>query len=564
MDHLLPHQVAVTLLSLGILLAAARIMGEIVGRFGQPQVLGEILAGMLLGPTVFGRLAPETAAMLFPDQGGIAFFFDGLITLAITLFLLVAGMAVDLTSIWRQGKTATAVGLAGICFPFAMGFGAAWALPSLWGVGSNAHPTIFSLFFAAALSISALPVIAKILMDLGLYRSDFGMLVVGAAVFNDLIGWVIFAIVLGMAGGGGGTGTQAARVLWMTLAFTALTLTAGRWVVHRALAWVQAYSNVPGAVMAFAIVSALLGAALAEWIGIHASFGSFLVGVALGDSSHLREHTRTLFDRFVSFLFAPLFFATIGLRTDFLVHFDGLLFVSIVVIATIGKVIGCGLAARWAGMATREAWAVGFAMNARGAMQIILGLVALQGGLINERLFVALVGMALFTTLLSGPVIGALLRRKIAHRLTDYLSAKTFFRYLDSEDRSEAIREMASRVSTVTGIGPEEISVPVLKREEAMATGIGNGVAVPHARVDKLRKPIVSVALSKFGVDFDAPDGKKAQIIFLILLPEKDEGTLLDLHADIARKFSSEELRRSAFQAKGFYEFLGLLKSDGP
>ena len=101
MDHLLPHQVAVTLLSLGILLAAARIMGEIVHRFGQPQVLGEILAGILLGPTVFGRLAPETTAVLFPAQGGIAFFFDGLITLAITLFLPVAGMGVDLTSIWR-------------------------------------------------------------------------------------------------------------------------------------------------------------------------------------------------------------------------------------------------------------------------------------------------------------------------------------------------------------------------------------------------------------------------------------------------------------------------------
>jgi Kef-type K+ transport system membrane component KefB len=539
-------------------------MGEIVHRLGQPQVLGEILAGILLGPTVFGRLAPKTAAVLFPAQGGIAFFFDGLITLAITLFLLVAGMGVDLTSIWRQGKTATAVSLAGICFPFAMGFAAAWAFPSLWGIASNEDPIIFSLFLATALSISALPVIAKILMDLGLYRSDFGMLVVVAAVFDDLIGWVIFAIVLGMAGAGGGTGAQAVRVLWMTLAFTVLTLTAGRWVIHRVLARVQAYSNLPGALMAFALVSALLGGALAEWIGTHACFGSFLAGVALGDSSHLREHTRTLFDRFVSLFFAPLFFATIGLRTDFLVHFDGLLFVSIVVIATIGKVIGCGLAARLTGMTTREAWAVGFAMNARGAMQIVLGLVALQAGVINERLYVALVGMALFTTLLSGPAISTLLRRKVPHRLTDYLSTRTFIRYLASEERSEAIREMAERVGKVTGLRPEEISVPVLRRERAMATGIGNGIAVPHARVDKLRKPIVSVALSEFGVDFDAPDGERAQVIFLILLPETDEGTLLlDVHADIARKFSSQEMRRSVFQTRNFHEFLGLLKHDG-
>jgi mannitol/fructose-specific phosphotransferase system IIA component (Ntr-type) len=119
-------------------------------------------------------------------------------------------------------------------------------------------------------------------------------------------------------------------------------------------------------------------------------------------------------------------------------------------------------------------------------------------------------------------------------------------------------------VCVVTGLRPEEISVPVLRRERAMATGIGNGIAVPHARVNKLRKPIVSVALSEFGVDFDAPDGEKAQLIFLTLLPETDEGTLLlDVHADIARKFSSEEMRRSAFQTRNFHEFLGLLKHDG-
>ena len=561
---MLSHHITIAFLSLGILLATARILGEITHRFGLPQVLGEILAGVLLGPTVLGTLAPEAGAMLFPREGEIPLFFDGLITLAITLYMLVAGMAVNLTSIWRQGKTATAVSLAGILFPFAMGFAAALALPSLWGLESNADPIIFALFFATALSISALPVIVKILIDLGLYRSDFGMLVVGSAVFNDLVGFVIFAIVLGIADVGSGTGPHAIGILWMTLTFTALVLTVGRWGSHRVLAWVQARSNVPGAVISFSLVSALLGAALAQWIGIHACFGSFLVGVALGDSSHLREQTRFIIDRFTSFFFAPIFFASIGLRTNFLLHFDGLLFVSMVVIATIGKVVGCGLAARFTGMEKREAWAVGFAMNARGAMQIILGLVALEAGLINERLFVALVAMALFTTLTSGPAIKKLLSRKITRRLTDYLSAKTFCPQLASEGRWEAIREMAEKVGRATGIPPEEIAVPVLKRERAMATGIENGIAVPHARIDRLRKPVVSVALSGSGVDFDAPDGKKAQIIFLILLPEADDGTLLDVLADIARKFSSDEMLGSALQTRSFGEFLGLLKGDGP
>src|SRR5512133_283876 len=171
MTSLSPHEITVMFLSLGILLATARFFGEIAKRFNQPSVLGEILAGVVWGPTIVGMLAPQVNSFLFPQIGGGAVVWHGLMTLAITLFLLVAGLEVDLSSVWRQGRMALTVGFAGIIGPFGVGFAAAWFLPRLMGGNGHADPLIFSLFMGTALSISALPVIAKTLMDLNLSRS---------------------------------------------------------------------------------------------------------------------------------------------------------------------------------------------------------------------------------------------------------------------------------------------------------------------------------------------------------------------------------------------------------
>jgi Kef-type K+ transport system membrane component KefB len=519
------------------------------------------MAGVLWGPTIFGALAPVWSAFLFPRQGGGALALDGLMTLAITLFLLVAGLEVDLSSIWRQGKTAINVGIAGIIGPFAVGFAAAWFFPRLMGRETGADPLIFALFMATALSITALPVIAKTLMDLNLYRSDLGMLVVAAAVFNDLVGWIIFAVILGMLGTGAAHTLSIGQTIWLTLGFAFGMLTVGRWLIHRALPWVQAHLSWPGGVLGFALSLALVSAAFTEWIGIHAIFGAFLAGVALGDSRHLRERTRATIEQFVSFIFAPLFFASIGLKVNFVTHFDPLLVVTVLVIATLGKVLGCGVAGRMSGLARREAWALGFGMNARGAMEIILGLLALKYGMIGERLFVALVVMALVTSLLSGPLMQRVLHLKKTRRFTDFLTPRTFANHLNARSRLEAIAELADAAAGGTGLDPSDIRDGVLIREQLMATGIGNGLAVPHARLRGLAAPVVTVGLSTAGIDFDAPDGTPAHVIFLILTPVHDDGAQLEILADIATTFKVKEIREQAVNAATFLEFLALVRS---
>jgi Kef-type K+ transport system membrane component KefB len=562
MDRLAPHEIVVMFLALGTLLGSARILGEIARRFHQPAVLGEILAGILLGPTVFGWLAPGAHEALFPATGSIALVLDAFTVLAITLFLLVAGMEVDLSTIWRQGKAAISVGISGMVFPFAVGFGTAVLLPGLMGREDGADSLVFALFFATALSISALPVIAKTLMDLNLYRTDLGMVVVAAAIFNDLIGWIIFAMVLGLMGASAeGHGMSIGHTIWMILALAGLLLTVGRLAIHRVLPWIQAHTGWPGGVLSFALTAALLCAALTEWMGVHAIFGAFLFGVALGDSSNLREQTRATIERFISFFFAPLFFASIGLKVDFIAHFDLLLVLAVLVIACFGKIIGCTVGARWAGMPRREAWAVGFGMNARGAMEIILGLLALQAGVIRERMFVALVVMALVTSMISGPMMQRLLREKKARSLSSYTSRNAFASALEAGDRWQAIDELARLAASAHSLDGDAVAAAVTARERAMATGLGGGVAVPHGRLAGLEEPLVAVGLSKEGVDFDAPDGEPARLILLLLTPEEDAGEQLELLAEIARTFSDRRAVDRAVACQSYTELLALLRS---
>src|SRR5690606_25864823 len=207
-------------------------------------------------------------------------------------FLLVAGMEVELGRVWRQGKAAISVSFWGVVIPFGVGFGAAWLAPRALGSEADADRLIFALFFATALSISSLPVIARPLLDLNLFRTDIGMVIIASAIVQDLVGWIIFAVILGLMGSAGGHGLPIGATIALTLGFAVVMLTVVRWLVHRALPWIQAHASWPGGVLGFALSIALFGAAFTEWIGVHAIFGTFMAGVAVGDSPHLRERTR--------------------------------------------------------------------------------------------------------------------------------------------------------------------------------------------------------------------------------------------------------------------------------
>ncbi len=560
MKGLSHHELTTLFFALAALLGSARLLGEIATRLRQPAILGEILAGILLGPTVLGAVAPGWSEALFPTEGNFPVALHGLVTVSIALFLLVAGLEVDLSAVLRQGKAAFHVGFTGMILPFLAGFGLAWWFPRLAGAEEGSDRLIFALFLATAMSISALPVIVKTLIDLNLFRSDLGMIIVASAVLHDLVGWNIFAVILGMMNGAEGIGEVGATIA-LTLLFVGTMLTAGRWLIDRMLPWIQAHTSWPGGVLGFALTGGLLCAALTEMIGIHAIFGAFIFGVALGDSSHLRAHTRTILAHFISFIFAPIFFASIGLQVNFVTHFDLPLVLLVLAIGSIGMVAGCTMGARMAGIGRRESLAIGFAMNARGAMEIILGLLAFQAGLIGERLFVALVIMALFTSLTSGSIMQALLRRKRPARIHDYLTGKRFTAGLRAVDRREAIAELAQMACAGSELDADAAFEVAWNREQVMSTSIDDGIAVPHARITGLKTPLVALGLSARGIDFDAKDGKPARVIFLIITPRGEHRRQLELLADIGQSFRDPEFVERLSRVTNYTEFLSLLKS---
>jgi Kef-type K+ transport system membrane component KefB/mannitol/fructose-specific phosphotransferase system IIA component len=554
------HAITILLLSLAVLLAGARVAGELCRHLGQPAILGEILVGIVLGPTVFGALFPGASAWLFHDPAS-AQVRQGFGQVAVCLFMLVAGLEVDLGAVARRGLSALGVSLSGIVIPFAVGFATAYAWPDLLGGTPGIQTLHFALFFATALSISALPVIAKTLMDLGLFRSDIGMVVISAAIVEDLIGWIVFALVLGLIGTGATHTFSPGGTAILVVCYAVGMLTIGRWLLNRILPAAYAYLSWPGGVLGLVLVLDLLCAAFTEWIGVHAIFGSFLLGIALGDSRHLRGRTRATLEHFISFFFAPIFFASIGLRVDCIRNFDGILVTTVLVVACIGKVLGAGLGARWGGLPWRESWAIGFAMNARGAMEIILGLLALQYHLITEAMFVALVIMALVTSLMSGPAVSRILRRIRPARLADMLGARTFAGLLRGRDSEVAIRELVACAAAQTTLDPAVICQAVIAREREMPTGMGNGVAVPHARLAGLAQPVLAVGLSDTGIDFGAPDGRPIHVVVLLLTPQDDHAMQIELLAEIAEAFRDGKVAEQAVRVRGHTEFLALIKA---
>lgn len=547
-------------LSLAILIGCARILGEIAEKFKQPAILGELLAGIILGPSVFGMIAPELKASIFPSSGPVYIGLQFMSSLAIALFLLLAGMEIDLRSVVKQGKKALAVSFGGMVIPFGLGLAVAIGAPHLIGQTEIENKTAFVLFFATALSISALPVIARILMDLKLIKSHMGVTVLTAAIVNDLIGWLIFAMVLGMIGASGAP-HGIGFTLTATVLFAGFMFTAGTKIIEKIYPWIQAHLSWPAGSLSFIVVGALLCAAFTEWIGIHAIFGTFIFGVAVGQCPHVREKTLHTLESFISFIITPIFFASIGLEVNFFTSFDFSVVMIVLVIGTVGKVGGSWLGGRIAGLNNKESSAIGWAMNARGVMEIILGLIAFQAGLISESLFVALVVLALLTSMTSGALVQKILKRRTPAQLVGLMKRDQIELSLNTIERDDVIKELAEKVSSKFSLDKEKLIELVLKRESLDSTGLENGVAIPHCRMPGITEPKIVLGINKNGVNFHSLDQSLSKAVFMIITPEDDPQSQLEIIAQIATLFASPEVTQKFINCKTADELIAFVKS---
>jgi len=297
-------------LQICVMLASALAFGQVMRKLHQPAILGELIGGILLGPTIFGFFAPNCYLFLFPTEGGSTLGREAVINIGMLFFLFVAGLEVDLAQLRRSGLSVVLTGVLGVLVPFGLGFGLVLFLPDLWGPQVHNQIIIFALFMGTALSISALPVIARILVDLDLTQKEIGVIVMAAATINDLIGWSLFAVILSTST----LNNLPSKNLWVTLflalGFSVLVLCVGRLTGQRALHWLRSHLRWPSGFIGVTSIIILVAAAAAEAIGIHAIFGAFLVGVAFSGSFGERNEAHDAIYHFAVSFFAPLYFVT--------------------------------------------------------------------------------------------------------------------------------------------------------------------------------------------------------------------------------------------------------------
>jgi len=388
------------LLQFIVIILATRILGMLFRRFGQPSVIGEIAAGILLGPSLLGWLWPASAKFLFPASslGTLQLFSQ----IGVCVFMFVVGMELDLAQVRQRARAAIGISSAGIILPFALGAGAAFFLFKGFAVEGTAFPA-FALFMGIALSITAFPVLARILKERGLTHTPLGAMAITCAAAGDATAWAILAFVVAIAKA---TGLAATALnLALVLFFVALMLVVVKpWLARRLPTHGEPGAGVIAAVMMILTASALT----TEVIGIHALFGAFLAGVVMPKQKEFHEHLIVRLENFSGVFLLPLFFAFSGLRTDLSVlddSSDWLICIGIIALAVLGKLGGTFLAARLAGMNGRDAFALGALMNTRGLVELVALNIGYDLGILSPRIFAMLVLMALVTTFMTGPLL---------------------------------------------------------------------------------------------------------------------------------------------------------------
>lgn len=401
------HELLLVLVQLPLLLLVARGLGELMRRINLPPVVGELLAGVLLGPSLFGLLLPDLQAWIFPQIQEQSNLLSVISWLGVLFLLIVTGLETDLKLILRKGKTALLISLGGIIIPFITGFGLGWLLPDNFLADPDKR-LVFSLFIATAMSISAVPVIAKVLMDLNLIRRDIGQVTLAAGMTDDTIGWILLSVVSGLASSGKfdfGTifHSVSAAVLFLAIAFTI-----GRTIVDQILRWVDDYVGGVSASISVVLILSLSAAALTHALGLEAALGAFVVGILAGQSRRFSNEAGHLLEVFTAAFLAPIFFASAGLKVNFLALLvpQTLIFGLIVLaVACVGKFTGAYLGSRVGGLSHWEALAIGSGMNARGAMEIVVATIGLSLGVLNPQMYSIIVMVAIVTSLMAPPLL---------------------------------------------------------------------------------------------------------------------------------------------------------------
>jgi Kef-type K+ transport system membrane component KefB len=412
----------IVLIQLTVIIAASRMFGGLFRRIGQPLVCGEIAAGLILGPSFFGRMFPHLFQTVFNPSVGQIFAIMSQIGLILLMFLI--GLEFDFGHLRNNRGAALSVSMAGIILPFGLGLLLGHRMHM--ALGMSGSWLNFSLFMAVAMSITAIPILGRIMVEMNINRTRLGSLTISAAAADDASGWILLALVTAIAR----SSLNPLKLGVMVLEVVAFALCAV-WVVRPLLAkWTEwqmreHHGKLSLGALAVLLIMIMVAAMITNLIGIFSIFGAFVFGAILYDRHEFRKAVQERLRDFVTVFFLPIFFTYTGLRTDIgtMAGSDLWLMCGLVILtAFVGKFGGCWLAARFNGLPWREASMIGVMMNTRALMELIVINIGLELGVIPKSVFFMLVLMAVASTYVTTPILRRLVRSSELEQ--DYLNSE--------------------------------------------------------------------------------------------------------------------------------------------
>lgn len=563
MHYLNEQNIFIFLVQIVILLGLARGLGEVFRKWKQPPLTAELLVGILLGPTIMGRFMPFWHQAVFPNDIIQQNMLETVAWIGVLFLLLETGLEIDFASAWRQRGDALKIALADIIVPMIIAFVPCFLFLNHY-LANPEQRLFFAIFMATVMTISAMPITARVLHDLKLSKTDLGFLIMSALSVNDIIGWLIFILVLGFFTQAGLDLMKIFITAGTTIAFTVICLTFGRKLADKVITGIKKRKMPqPGVPLTFICLLGALCGAITQKIGIHALFGFFIAGIMAGGSRALSENVRQVISQMVYAIFVPLFFVNIGLKVDFLKSFDIFLILFISVIGISGRFLGAWIGVNLTKLSKTNRLSIAIAHTPGGAMEIVVGLLALEYKLITEPIFVAIVFGAVISSVILGHWFDYSIKKRKKVSILEYFSAQGIIGNLKHNDRNKAIEELCE-LAADQDESPDAKTIyqAVIKRETEMGTAIEEGISVPHARLSDIKRPLVLFGRSTDGIEWNAPDGKPVHFVFLILTPKEDYDAQVQVLGFIAKTMSEKKNRTDIKEAADSHEIWSLFQRE--
>lgn len=506
------------LLQLSIIFILTNFINSFLKKIKQPTITGDLLIGIILGPTILGLFFPKVYEFIFPQNLVQVAMLDTLAWFGLFLVLLSTGIEVDFSSVWKQRKNALVISALDIIIPIIFSMIFIFFLPNKYFEFSE-NKLITAFFVSVIMTISALPIAIRALREVGIMKSDLGFLIISALTINDIIGWIIFTLLLSLFSLKSFDWEIAIKIVIYTGVFTFLALNIGKKIVNWLFSKVinQDSDGIQGVLTVLISTGVVFGLITLE-IGIHTLFGFFIAGIVAGDSPIFTKSARNTVHNFVYSVFASLFFVNIGLKINFFENFNLFLALFITIVGIAGRYLGAWIGSTLSNK-TKYRNIISIAHTPGGEMHIVVSLIALSFGLLNKELFVAIVFAAILSSIINGPWLS------FASKRFDYLESFEILIYpgvkLEAQNKQQAINKLLNLLNLE--YSETNILENALDKEEIFCSGLENSIAIPKCNVKGEIKTKIIYARLENPVNWNSLDGKLVKNIFLILTSQEEE-----------------------------------------